>query len=309
MKQLARDPELGELRALCSAVELGSLGRAARALQISQPALSKRLRLLEELAGAQLLVRSHAGVTPTPQGRSLYVAARRVLAETDTVVEVLSNLDSENSPARLAVSPTMAESMLPSLLVEFEARHVHHLSVELTIVVSASVWRLVADGWADLGLAALATGEAHADLSWSPFCEDEVVVVVPEQHPWALLDEIPREQFAATELITREPGADSRRLVDQMLAEVGLELTPPVAEIGSNAAAKAAVVSEGVPALLSRLTVGPQDEHLTVRHVKGLRFRRSFVLIHAAQAEMPPVARALLEFMGDRARGQSQHNP
>ncbi len=53
-----RSPDIVELRAFCAAADLGSLGRAARLLRVSQPALSKRLRTLETLAGAQLLDRS-----------------------------------------------------------------------------------------------------------------------------------------------------------------------------------------------------------------------------------------------------------
>lgn len=300
MQNLSRDPEFGELRALCSAIELGSLGRAARELQISQPALSKRLRLLEELAGVQLLVRSHSGVTPTTKGRSVYVAARRVLAASEALVETLSDLEGDERPARLAVSPTMAEAALPGLLVDFEARHVQHLSVELTIVVSASVWRLVADGSADLGVAALSDPPEHDGLSWAPFCEDEVVVVVPATHPWAVLPEIPVAQFAATPMLMREPHADSRRVVQEELESRGLELAPPVAEIGSNTVAKAAIAKEGIPGLLSQLAVSPADSHLAVRHVQGVRFRRRFVMIHKLEADLPPLARALLQYMGER---------
>ena len=56
-----RSPELTELRAFCMAADLGTLGRAAVALHISQPALSKRLRALETVAGADLLTRSASG--------------------------------------------------------------------------------------------------------------------------------------------------------------------------------------------------------------------------------------------------------
>jgi DNA-binding transcriptional LysR family regulator len=81
----ARGPGLAELRAFCAAVELGSLGRAARALHVSRSALSKQLRVLETLAGVRLLERSRRGVSPTPAGTRLYPAARRVLAQDETV--------------------------------------------------------------------------------------------------------------------------------------------------------------------------------------------------------------------------------
>ena len=152
MSRPVRGPELSELRAFCAAVDLGSLGRAARVLHVSQPALSKRLRVLETLTGTRLLERSHRGVSPTPTGRRLYLAARRVLAEDEAVEELIAGVVNDGVPARVAASPTMAESVLPGLLVEFEGRHERHLSVELTIVSSAIVRDLVREGRVDLGL-------------------------------------------------------------------------------------------------------------------------------------------------------------
>ena len=69
-------PDLYELRALCVAADLGTVGRAAVRLSVSQPSLSKRLAALEAKVGAQLLERSPRGVTLTPAGRRLYRHAR-----------------------------------------------------------------------------------------------------------------------------------------------------------------------------------------------------------------------------------------
>src|SRR5258708_11308399 len=82
-----RSAEVAELRAFCAAVDLGSLGRAARLLRVSQPALSKRLRTLEAISGARLLDRSPRGVTPTPAGARLDVEARKLLVHAETVDE------------------------------------------------------------------------------------------------------------------------------------------------------------------------------------------------------------------------------
>src|SRR5256885_15243175 len=85
-----RSLDLAELRAFCAAVDLGSLGRAARLLRVSQPALSKRLRTLEAISGATLLERSPRGVTPTPAGARLYVEARKLLVQAETVEELMA---------------------------------------------------------------------------------------------------------------------------------------------------------------------------------------------------------------------------
>src|SRR5215210_6507012 len=113
MPRPVRTADIGELRAFCAAVDLGSLGRAARLLRVSQPALSKRLRQLEALAGATLLERSTRGVRPTPAGTRLYLEARRLLDQAERVEELMAGLSGEDVPIRLAVSPTIAEYVLP----------------------------------------------------------------------------------------------------------------------------------------------------------------------------------------------------
>jgi DNA-binding transcriptional LysR family regulator len=305
-----RGPELAELRAFCAAVDLGSLGRAARVLHVSQPALSKRLRVLETLAGARLLERSHRGVSPTPTGRRLYLAARRVLAEDEAVGELIAGVVADEVPARVAASPTMAESVLPQLLVEFTGRHEFHLSVELTIVSSAVVRDLVREGRVDLGLAAAdPSREEEGSLIEIPICDDEVVVVVPQGHPWAAAEEVDLDEFVSTPMIMRDPGADSRRTVDAVLRPLGLSLSPPLAEIGNTAAGKDAALHEGAPLLLSRLTMGAADERLLVRRVAGLRFPRRFVLLYGTAEGLSPMGRALVEHLRTSVSGEGKIGP
>ena len=150
-----RPPEIAELRAFCAAVDLGSLGRAARLLRVSQPALSKRLRVLEAVADARLLERSPRGVSPTAAGRELYVAARKLLAEVEVVEALMGSPTPREAPVRLAVSPTLAEFALPGPLVEFGRHYERHVPVELMVVNSLLVRELVRDGRVELGLAAV----------------------------------------------------------------------------------------------------------------------------------------------------------
>ncbi|MGB7587742.1 MAG: LysR family transcriptional regulator [Solirubrobacterales bacterium] len=296
MSKLVRTPELAELRAFCAAVDLGSLGRAARLLRVSQPALSKRLRGLEALAGSQLLERSTRGVSPTPAGKQLYGAARRLLAEAETVEDLMDGLSDDGAPVRLAASPTIAEVVLPPIMVDLESRHPRHLSVELSIANSRRVCALVVEGRADIGLAAAAEADSKTTgLCEEPFCEDEIVVAVPDAHPWASVEEIDPAEFVKTSMIMRDPGADSRRAVSDRLEELGMSLAPPLAEIGSTAAAITTAIAKGAPALLSSLAFSPSGQAgLVVRRVSGLRFRRHFVVLYGGEESLPGPARSLV---------------
>jgi DNA-binding transcriptional LysR family regulator len=137
-----RPPDVAELRAFCLAADLGSLGRAAVALRTSQPALSKRLRSLESVAGAKLLERSRSGVTLTADGKRLYPEARKLLDQADAVAELLGGLGGREGPLRLAVSHTIAEFVLPGELTAYETGQGKHPPTELTATNSQTVRRV-----------------------------------------------------------------------------------------------------------------------------------------------------------------------
>jgi DNA-binding transcriptional LysR family regulator len=299
MARLVRSPELAELRAFCAAVDLGSIGRAARLMRVSQPALSKRLRTLETLAAAPLLERSTRGVKPTAAGARLYVEARRVVAEAENVETLMGGLgELDARPIRLATSPTIAEFVLPGPLVEFENLHERHLAVELFIANSHVVREFVRDGRADLGLAAIdAAARTDDALEEVPFFEDEIVVAVPKGHPWADAKQIKLADFASARMVTRDPDASARRIVDSMLADRGLSLAPPLAELGSTSAAKATALREGAPLLISHLALDEAGEALLIKRVAALRFERRFALLLASKESLMEDARALVDHL------------
>ena len=289
-----RSLDLAELRAFCAAVDLGSLGRAARLLRVSQPALSKRMRTMEAVVGTRLVERSPRGITATPAGAKLYVEARKLLAQAEAVDDLVRGLTGEEAPVRLAASHTIAEFVLPGPLVDFERQRDRHLSVELMVANSVVVRELVRDGRADFGIAAVdRVAQGVAPLTETPFCEDEVIVAVPVGHPWARERAVPMAEFVTTPMVVRDPSANTRRVVEEALAARGLSLAPTLAEVGSTSAAKAAALSEDAPVLISRMAVGPGDEALVVRRVRGLKFPRRFVMVAGAEETLPAGARAL----------------
>jgi DNA-binding transcriptional LysR family regulator len=299
-RQLVRGPELGELRALCAAADLGSISRAAGRLQVSQPALSKRLRRLEAVAGTVLLQRSTRGVKLTVAGKRLYVAARRLLAEADSVELLMCEFVQHTEPVRVAASPTIAELWLPPLLVDLKVGSERHLSVEIATANSAAVRRMVREGQSDIGLAAVDLDGSSEDwLRQTVIWESEVVVAVPAGHPWAARDEIDPEEFASTRVIRSGPGANSSRVVDAALESIGLSPVSPLAEIGSTTAAIAMAHAMRAPVLLSASTaLDHAAAGLVARRVRGLRFERQFALLVAGSLSLlRPSARLLAEHL------------
>ena len=300
MGRPVRPPEIAELRALCTAADLGSVSRAARLLRVTQPALSKRIQSLEAVAGVKLLERTSQGVELTDAGRRLYEEARKLLAQADVITDLLGGLESGERPVRVAVSHTIAEYVLPAKLVEYEARHEHHLSVELLISNSNVARRSVASGAADFGIAARDPEGDAAGLHERLLIEDEVVVALHPAHPLAAHEEIPLDSFLATPAVMRDPGANTRRVMEHTLRELGHDGPTPLAEVGSTGAAKEAALRERAPALLSALAIQEgQRDGLVTRRVEGVRFAREFVVITAAERAPHPAARRFLDFLAE----------
>src|SRR3569832_1804001 len=145
-------PDLNELRGFCVAADLGTLGRAAVRLHVSQPSLRKRLASLEAKAGAQLLVSSPRGVELTTAGRRQYGHARALLEQADQVADVMVGLKRSGDVVRLAASHSAAEAFVARMLQGSDATQ--RATIELLAANSQVVRGRVADGRADVGVAA-----------------------------------------------------------------------------------------------------------------------------------------------------------
>lgn len=110
-----------QLRALLRVAECGSIRAAARAMNLSQSALTKALHELEEDVGAELLTRSYKGIEFTPAGAALLTHARLALSILDKGAEEVRLLSgSARSRVVLAVTPMVGARVLPRVLREYE---------------------------------------------------------------------------------------------------------------------------------------------------------------------------------------------
>ena len=311
MAQRLRPIDLVELRGLCLAIELGSLGRAAEAMRISQPALSKRMRELEMFAGTPLLTRSPRGVTATPAGEVLYREARGLLTRADHVEEVLDSLRGTRTPVRLAASHTIAEYLLPGPLADLQGDLGPGFALELVAANSTVVRDLVREGRADLGLAAALFGRdlQSTGLHETTLSEDEIMVAITAEHPWAALETIPLDAFAATPVVMRDPSSNARQLLDRAMGAWGLSVAPPLAEVGSSGAAIAAASAGRGPAVLSRLAIAAAQPILVARRIEGLDLRRRFVLVTRTGDEPTGQARRMIDHLTDGLHNQGLSEP
>jgi DNA-binding transcriptional LysR family regulator len=275
-----RTLDIEELRTFCLAAELGSLGRASVRLHVSQPGLSKRVAHLEAAAGTLLLSRSPKGVKLTPAGRHLYEEARRVLQQVDEFEQVLGGLKRLGGPVRVASSHSATEALVAGMLArEHSAR-----AVELVIANSTVVRDLVADGRADIGVAASRPNHTpYPGVRELELAEDAIVCAVPESHAWARRRRISVDLFQRTPMVMRDPGSNARWTVEAVLREHELSLPPALVEAGTPQAAMHEARDRNAPVLVSRqVLVGHKFREV---EVAGLAFPRKYVMLLPAYGE------------------------
>lgn len=246
-------PDLESLRLLVQVAELGSVGRAARAVGIAQPSATKRLAALERRARLPLLVRGPGGSTLTNDGKLVVAWAVKLLAAAEEFQTSLGALRSARAAAlRIAASMTIAEALLPRWLHTLR-RHEPDVHVGLTVTNSTEVARLVL-GDDDVDLGFVEGPGVLEGLASRVVGTDELIVVVTPAHPWARRrGALAATELAATPLVVREAGSGTRETLDRVLARHD-PVTPQLA-LGSNAAVKGAAVAGIAPAVLSRHAV------------------------------------------------------
>lgn len=112
------------LRAFLRTVERGSVTAAARDLGVSQPAVTKHLRNLEQHVGARLLERSARLVRPTPQGQTLYELSRSALATIDSALEgVRRDMQTIEGPLRIHAPSCIGSRHLHGVVLAFRDRY------------------------------------------------------------------------------------------------------------------------------------------------------------------------------------------
>jgi molybdate transport repressor ModE-like protein len=262
MSLSARMPDLAALEVLLAIARTGSLGAAGREIGLTQQAVSARVTSMEGLTGVRLVIRTKRGSKLTPAGVVAVQWSDRLLELAHQVDAGFAMLraDSRNR-VRVSASLTIAEQLLPRWLVTMQAaaarRGTTAPEVILTATNSDHVLAAVRDDDADLGF--VESPGIPRGVRSRVVAHDELVVVVPANHKWARRSApITAAELNDTPLVTRELGSGTRDFLSTALKEaLGAEAdqVPPVLELSTAAAVRAAVLAGAGPAVMSKLAV------------------------------------------------------
>jgi DNA-binding transcriptional LysR family regulator len=258
--------------------DCGRISEAARALHLSQPAVSQQIHKLEDRCGRPLLTRSARGVAPTEAGALLLGYARRVQALLEDAAASLKGAERLAGTLKLSASTTLAFYVLPPVLAAFRAHH-PGVAIELMVGNTRGVVEHVRSGEVAVGLIEGPGRVPH--LHVEHYLDDEILPCVAGataklRHP------VPRTvgELADCPLVLRESGSGTRAVVDAALRKAGLRArrNAPDLELGGTEACKGAVEAGLGVGFLSRASLEKELHLGTLRpiEIRGLRITRAF---------------------------------
>jgi DNA-binding transcriptional LysR family regulator len=211
---------LAQLEGFVEVARLGTITRAADALAVSQPALSARLKSLEDELGSSLFTRTRRGVRLTPAGRAFLAHAERILLETERGTQELAELRTSGGDAVvLGATLGVTFTLLPLALRRFRDEHADaRISVRSALSAQHLV-DMVLRGEVALGL----TRELqHPDLERIPLYDDPLLVVAPRGHRFAASGRTRLHELKDEELIVYDANAPERERVLTVLKGFGV---------------------------------------------------------------------------------------
>lgn len=213
-----------QLSCFLRVAELCSFSAAARALGVSQPALSRTIRQVEDTIGARLFDRDTRNVVLTQAGTELRPLAERLVAEFGGAYGALARFVAGQT-GRLAVAalPSMAAVLLVPAIARF-ARTNPEVEVAILDALSGSVLDAVADGRADAGLTIRPA--PRATLTYKPLLSDEFGLVCSSDDALAGDGPLPWSVFSGRPFVAMAPQSSVRQMTDAAFLRAGLAIAP-----------------------------------------------------------------------------------
>jgi DNA-binding transcriptional LysR family regulator len=273
--------------------------RASEELHISQPAVTKHLRLLQESYNSDFYKRRGRGIELTEAGRIFFRNARRILKLHERLKEKLHAVSSRDQPGsvKIGASSSPATSLVPSLLARFEKRY-PHIDIDLRTDNKVALERMILNGEVDVAL--INNPPSNHSLALERYRREPVVTFVSRNHPLAKRKKRTWQDLERVPFIIRKRlgGRSTAERFLQLLRKKGLK--PKVAlRCDSPEAIKAAVKRNMGMGLLFREIIEPEVKsgELTIIKLPEGNFDGQSFIVYRKSTPLPPNAQKFLALL------------
>ncbi|ALL70431.1 LysR family transcriptional regulator YbhD (plasmid) [Paraburkholderia caribensis MBA4] len=210
--------DLNDLQAFRAVVELGSFRKAADAVNISQPALSRRIDKLEAALGVRLFERTTRSVTLTTVGRVFAPSAEQLLDDLDVALLGIRDVSSSRlGHVTIACVPSVAYYFLPNVVASYHSRF-PRIRVKLLDSSANEVLGAVISGEADFGVSFM--GSQESEVEFKLLLQERFVAACRRDHPLARKKRVSWNELYEHEYVSVDKTSGNRLLLDQALSTV-----------------------------------------------------------------------------------------
>jgi DNA-binding transcriptional LysR family regulator len=226
--------EFRQLQHFLAAVRHGNMTEAADEYRISQPALSKSIKMLERNLGVRLLDRGRFGVVATPFGEALLVHARTLEGEMRDAVQAVEALKGHGSASVVVgCGPSEASRLLPLALTRFSAAH-PDIQVTVLYGLNEALMPMVKQGEVAFALSSIPRTARDPALVHDTLHTDTAAVIARSGHPLAAKRSVKPSDLTPYAWVLARRRELERRALDEMFLTAGLK--PVEAEIETTSA-------------------------------------------------------------------------
>ena len=287
--------DLDGIKAFSTVAETKSFSLAANRLHITQPAVSKRIALLESRLGVRLFDRISRTVNLTEAGRALEPRARDILFSIEDTQRVISNLAGDVAGRlSLATSHHIGLWHLPLVLRAYSQRF-PKVSLDLHFMDSEVAHEQIVQGNLELGIVTLAPS-THERLTSIPIWRDELVFVCSKDHALVHQDTVYIENLPEYPAILPDMDTYTGRIVKELFTERGLVLN--VSMSTNYLETIKMLISVGLG--WSVLPISMLDDSFHTIDVPDVSIERQLGVIHHVQRTLSNAGIAFLELLKNR---------
>ncbi len=284
------------LRTFIEVIKASSFSEVAKKLSISQPAVSFQIQKLEQEFGVRLIDRRQKTLVMTEAGKRLLVFAEMFDKEHQRLAHDFEQLKEEViGNLNIAASTMPGDFILPPILGEFKRRY-PTVNIQVAVTDSTRVIETVRSGEYDIGFCGISPEEQ--ELEAVKVAEDEIVLIVFLDHPFAGRRQVSSQELSGEPLIFREPTSGTQRSVEALLLNAGFDLRQckPTLVLSTTESVITAVEAKAGIAFVSNLAIKKSIalDLVKVVSVGGVTLKRDFWCIYRKQLV---ISRLLEEFI------------
>lgn len=256
-----------------------SFTKAAELLHISQPAISKTIKNLEQEYETTFFVRKRNSIELTEEGKSFLIYVNKIVAIHSEIDEqFLHKNESFPEFIKFGVSTTLSNYIIPKVIAKFRMQF-PPTKFDIISDNSENIENLILNEEIDFGITE--GNSSNPKLNFEKFIKDEIVLVTNVNNPSFKKGSIDIETLQKIPIIEREKGSGTREIIDAFLVENGIDNLNGVVTLNSTEAIKNYLYNSTDYALLSINAINDDliDNKLKIVDIKGLSIERWFYFV------------------------------